>query len=537
MIGHERSLALVNAKLRSNTSNDDATALLIEDGVITQVGDDALIRASVPTGVEVIDAGGATVTPGLWDSHSHPDFGAFSTRGIDLGGVGTLAELREILGQASAELGPDEWLEAWNLEYEMFEETGIDRSTFEDIVGDRPTMLFFYDGHTGLASLSALHAAGVQERVSFPDGSEVVEDASGRLTGELKEMTALRLIAEAIPALDIEAELESLEQVFYNFAATGITGCAVMDGSSRTRELLAHLETQGRLTQRVVVHEWHKVHFDDADQERIIAARDEKGYLWEGGAIKLFSDGVVDTGTALLHEKDSHGEGLRAAWPDWDHYKRVLRQYHDAGFLIATHAVGDRAVNDVIDAYAELPDRGEGYASHTIEHLEVMSDADVEKLGKTTITASMQPLHMQWRKDDHSDNWTQRLGSDRWGTGYRCKSALNAGARVVLGSDWPVAEYDPRIGMAWARGRKTPGAGHSEAFEPEERLTGEEALLAYTLWPAIARGHDDRGHLSVGALGDLTVFAKDPTEVLPEDLPELEIKLTVVDGKVTFRAE
>lgn len=529
-------LAIIRAQLRRNVPpGPRATALLIQDGTITAIGSDDEIRAASPIGVEIVDADGATVTPGLWDSHAHPDSGAVSTRGSDLGGVASIAALRQRLADQAQGLAPGAWLEGWNLEYEMFDEDGIDRRTFEDVVGNRPTFLRFYDGHTGLVSLSALTAAGVHEPIRYPDGSETVTDGSGRFTGELSEMSILSFITEKIPLPDEEAELSRLEGVLRGFAATGLTGCAIMDGSARTRKLLRELEEGRRLPQRVVVHDWHKVQFTDDDQDRIIRAKHERGRLWEGQAVKLFSDGVVDTGTALLHESDSHSEGLRAAWPDWSHYQRVIRRYHDAGFLIATHAVGDRAVSDVLDAYAALPARAQELPHHSIEHLEVMSDTDVRKLGRSGITASMQPLHMQWRKPDFSDNWAQRLGPGRRSSGFRCQSALKAGARVVLGSDWPVAEHDPRIGMAWARGRHAPGSEQAEVFEPEERLSGEEALLAYTLWPALARGWSNRGHLSVGVVGDLTLFEQDPATVSADQLPAVPVLMTVVDGLVVHR--
>ncbi|WP_280115760.1 amidohydrolase [Leucobacter insecticola] len=392
-----RSLAIVGAQLRRNLPENGAetaspaTALLITDGRIQAIGSDAEIQAAAPHGTTIVDAQGATVTPGLWDSHAHPDSGAVWTRGIDLGGVDTPEELRRRLAAEHARLAPGAWLEGWNLEYEMFEESGIDRGIFEDVTGDRPVLLRFYDAHTGLASLAALSAAGITEPIRYPDGSETVVDETGRFTGELSEMSILSYITDAIPILDLEAELDRLAAVLDRFAEVGLTGCAIMDGSARTRDFLRELESRGRLQQRLVVHEWHKVHFTDEDQDRIIREKDERGRLWEGGAIKLFSDGVVDTGTALLHAEDAQGEGLRAAWPDWDRYTEVIGRYHEAGMLIATHAVGDRAVNDVLDAYAALPPRDPQLPAHSIEHLEVMSDADVEKLGHSGITASMQP--------------------------------------------------------------------------------------------------------------------------------------------------
>src|SRR5699024_5063588 len=168
--------------------------------------------------------------------------------------------------------------------------------------------------------------------------------------------------------------------------------------------------------------------------------------------------------------------------------------------------------------------------------LEVLSDADIDALTDSGVTASMQPLHMQWREADLSDNWAERLG-DRADTGYRIRDVMNTGTRVVLGSDWPVAQYDPRIGMAWARGRHTPGEPGAHVFEPDQCLTGEEALLAYTLWPAEARGHTNRGVLTEGAVADLTVWGATPVEVTPDELIEAPIVWTVVDGRIVHQHE
>ena len=321
-----------------------------------------------------------------------------------------------------------------------------------------------------------------------------------------------------------------------SLAAAGLTGGAIMDGKPGTAELLAELEELGELDQRLTVHRWHAVGDTDEDVAAIIAAKAERGRLWQGGAIKLFSDGVIDTGTAWLHETDTCGDGSVAFWPSWERFGEVVRAYHEAGLLIATHAVGDFAVSRVLDVYATLPERP-GLPAHSIEHLEVLSDADLEQLrsfggpSSSRVTASMQPLHMQWREADESDNWAKRLGA-RAATGYRVRDVIDAGVTVTLGSDWPVAQYDPRLGMAWARGRHTPGDATAHVFEPDQCLTAEEALFAYTLWPALARGFSDRGVLEVGAVADLTVWGSDPVDASVDELPEIPFTLTVVDGRV-----
>ena len=531
------SLALIGANLRTNTAKESSaaaappTAMLIADGHIAALGSDREISDRArELGLEVRDLQGATVTPGLFDAHTHPHWAADVTAGVDLGGLGTLDEIRAALAAEHARLPEDAWLRGWNLEYEPFEATGLRGDLLADAAPGRPVALICYDLHTGLGTAPALAAAGITGAREFSDASEIVVDADGVPTGELREPTAYNLLFDAAPKPSHEEERAALRDMFRNLAALGLTGGAVMDGRPRTVDLLDELEDRGELDHRLTVHHWHAVGDTDDDVARVIATKDRRGRLWETGAIKLFSDGVIDTGTAWLHEPDACGDGRVAFWPDWNRYETVVRRYHDAGMLIATHAVGDYAVSRVLAVYATLPKRP-GLPFHSIEHLEVLADQDIEQLRGSGVTASMQPLHMQWRAGDRSDNWAVRMG-DRHNTGYRVRDVLDAGARLTLGSDWPVAQADPRIGMAWARGRHTPGDVSAPVFEPEQQLTGEEALLAYTLWPAQARGHEDRGVLAEGAVADLTVWGADPVEVSADELPDVPIRLTVVDGRV-----
>jgi predicted amidohydrolase YtcJ len=545
-VSQQRSLALIGAHLITNTNsteNSDVqsaapahTALLIEDGRISQLGSDTEIRnLAAQAGIAVRDVGGATITPGLFDSHTHPHWAVEVTRGIDLGGLSTVEDVAQAIKAHANTLQPDEWVLGWNLEYEPFEASGIRGALFDEATGGRPFAAMFYDLHTGLANAQALAAAGVIASRDFSDLSEIVTDEHGTMTGELREPSAYRLVFDAVPPMNHDEERDALRDMFRTFAKVGLTGGAIMDGKPATVDLLNELEERSELDHRITVHHWHAVDDDDAAVERVIAAKDRRGALWQTGAIKLFSDGVIDTGTAWLHHADSCGDGKLAFWPDWQRFRDVVRRYHDAGMLIATHAVGDYAVSQVLDVYAELPHRP-GLPQHSIEHLEVLSDDDLRALEDSSVTASMQPLHMQWRAPDHSDNWAERLG-DRASTGYRVRDVLRTHTRVTLGSDWPVAQFDPRIGMAWARGRHTPGDANAHVFEPEQRLTAEEALLAYTLWPAQARGHDDRGMLKPGVVTDLTIWQRDPIAATPDELVTLPILATIVDGRIVHDSD
>lgn len=528
------SLAVVGAQLRTNTADhSEATALLIREGQIVALGDDEGIRAAADAdGITVRDVAGATVTPGLFDSHSHPFLGSETLAWVDLAGKDTLDEIRAALATEAARLPAGAWVRGWNLEYEPFEETGIRGDLFDAAVDGHPLAAQFYDCHTYVANQAALEIAGVTGAREFDDASEIVVDPNGVPTGEVREITAIQLLTSAAPEPTHEEAVAASQQILGRFASVGLTGGAIMNGGAKSIQILTDLEARGELVQRMTLHQWHTANTDDAEMARIIASRDARGRLWQANGIKLISDGVVDTGTAWLHEPDTCGDGTASLWPDWDVFADIVRRYDEAGMLVTTHAVGDYAVSRVLDIYASLPPRAR--PARIIEHLEVLTDQDIEQLKGSGVLASMQPSHMQWRMADGSDNWTVRLGEGRSETGYRARSVLNAGVALALGSDWPVATYDPRVNMAWARGRREPGTPNAPVFDPQECLTGEEALLAYTLWPARARGHDDRGALAPGMVGDLTIWAEDPVTVDPDELIGVDIVATVVDGRVVF---
>jgi predicted amidohydrolase YtcJ len=190
-------------------------------------------------------------------------------------------------------------------------------------------------------------------------------------------------------------------------------------------------------------------------------------------------------------------------------------------------------VRAALDAY-----RAAGAAPgvvHRVEHIETLQDDDVGRFAAQGVAASMQPLHMQWRRADHSDSWAGRLGPERSARAWRTRDLRNANALIPLGSDYPVAQFDPRIGMAWARLRRTPGVPDAHVFEPEQRLDGVEALVGYTLAAARVAGEADvSGRIAPGYRADLTAFAEDPAECAADDLLELPVELTVVDGRVVY---
>jgi predicted amidohydrolase YtcJ len=535
---------LVNANVVTLApGRPEATAIAVRAGRIIAVGDAETLAEYRGAGTTVSDLGGRTVTPGLIDAHLHPIQGIELAAGVDFGGVRDpnvfLAELRKTAGSAQLERahGGAGWVRGWNLDYDVFSTLPLTAAAIENAVLGLPTLLMFFDGHTALASREALHRAGITGARNFTDTSEIIVDAAGVPTGELREDSAFDLVLKSAPALTTAQTVERVREIFGQLGASGVTGGCIMDGNRASLDLLDEVDASGTgLPLRIVSALAHNPGYDEDRTQDYLSMRDRRGARWRGGLIKLFNDGVIDTGTAWLYEPDTQGDGLTSFWQDPTEFERVVQRYSAAGFQIATHAIGDRAIGTTIDAYLAAGVHS-GRAPHRIEHLECTADRDLARMAAAGITASVQPLHLQWRKADASDSWAARLGPERTARAWRVRDMIDAGALVALGSDWPVAQLDSRIGMAWARLRRTPGQPDAPVFEPTQVLTAAEALLGYTAWAAEAQGDRDLGRILPGFAADLAVWDDNPLTVSADELLSVPVHATLVNGTTVYRSD
>ncbi|MFT3864671.1 MAG: amidohydrolase [Solirubrobacterales bacterium] len=528
--------AILGARVRTqDPARPFVAAVAWRDGTIVAVGDEAEVREACDASTTLIDGAGTTVTPGLVDAHIHP-FLAEETRGADLTAVRTRAQLVEALRGHRAEHPEEEWLLGWGLDYGALESPRIDAAPLLEAVGDLPVLVTTMDFHTGIATPAALARAGATGAERFESGSVVVAEA-GAPTGELREAEAIELVRGAVPALDAAAERRLAIARLASLNACGITGAHVMNGDLAGLAALRELEAAGDLSVRLIHPFTISPDLGPEELAALLVKGEEAGRRWRGGVAKFFVDGVIESGTAWLYEPDSEGMGQAPFWPTAERYAEAVRSFAAAGFQCVTHAIGDRAVGFTLDTYASAaPARGG--APHRIEHLETLDPRDLARFGAGSPAASMQPLHMQWREPDGGGTFADRLGPERAARAFQVRSILDRGATVALGSDWPVAQYDPRIGMAWARLRRAPGRPDLAPFEPEQRLSGAEALAGYTTGAAAIVGEAHlAGRIAAGRRADLTAFAADPAEIDADELPALPVLLTVVDGEVVRRAE
>lgn len=522
-------------------SRQSTQAVAVSDGVITAVGtrEDAQEWRKAVT--RVVDLGSATLTPGLVDCHIHPVFGLDLTIGCDLSGASTLAEVRSLLQVESANDGG--WLRAWGLNPNAFGSAPLHRSVIDEVSGDRPAMIRLFDGHSALANSRALEVAGIHGRFEFDQTAEVVCDADGVPTGMLLEAAAIDLVQRHIPKESFDERKTRLGNLLRDFARSGLTGGHVMDHDEESTALFQALEAEGELPLRLRTAPWCMPGTGEAEWKELARSVGKGGRRWSIEAIKLFVDGTVDNGTAWLYEPDLYGQSTAPFWPRPEEYTAAVRYFASRGIPTATHAIGDAGVEHVLDALESL--RGVVPADvlrqsvHRIEHIETVPDELVQRFKDAGVVASMQPTHCtHYSVADHSDNWSTRLGQVRADRAWRCRDLRDAGVTLGIGSDWPIAPYEPLPIIADAQLRRRSGHPEQEPIAPAQALTALQALEGYTSHAARAAGiWDVSGSIEVGKRADFTVFELDPLTTAADELAASSVLGTFVDGEIQFMLE
>ncbi|MFE3457467.1 amidohydrolase [Nocardiopsis aegyptia] len=532
-------LVLLSARLVDPVSGGplEHTALAVEDGRIRALGDDRSMRALAGAATTVVDLKGAAVTPGLVDGHLHPVTGAELGHGLDLSRCADLDDVRAALADAARPLAPGAWLHAWGLDPNAFGDRPLSNAPFEQVLDGIPAFLLLFDAHSAIASARALEIAGVDGPRDFEQASEIVCDDQGRPTGLLVEDAACEAVERAAPRPGFAERRDRLAASLRAMAAAGLTGGHVMDANGDSLALYADLDAAGELPLRLRVLPWCRPETGEDGLSELIEQQGAGGRLWRTAGVKLFMDGTVDNGTAWLEHPDLYGESTRPFWPDPEAYTQAVARLHRAGVPTATHAIGDAAVRHVLDSVEKAIARDGSGVRHRVEHIETVPDDTLRRFAEVGVAASMQPTHCtDYTRADHTDNWSRRLGEERAARAWRCRDLWDAGATVVLGSDWPIAPYAPLGVLAGARHRRPSRDLARPPHGPEQALTARRALLGMTVNPALATGEEDlAGRLRVGHRADLTVLADDPLTTPAEDLADVPVLMTVVGGRTTHR--
>ena len=507
-------------------------AIAVKGGRIIGVGTDDEMACFLGDQTRVLDVGEGTVVPGLVDAHMHPVMAIDLLAGVDLREAQTPDEVRGLIAARAASAPAETWIRGWGLDPNIFGTAEITNSCLNRIEGDRPVFVQLFDAHSGLANDAALRIAGVNGPVDFSDGSRVVCDTSGKPTGLLLEMGALAMVLGVMPELPFDRRKEILLESLRDMAASGLTGAHCLDmNAPDTLELLKAIEQETDLPLKLRISPWCTPNFCEENLPDLAAVLGQHGRRWKLEGIKLMVDGTIDNGTAWLAEPDTNGESTAGLWLDPAQYSASVAYFHGQGVSTATHAIGDAAVEHVLKTLVAL-EPGAGTV-HRLEHVETIPDELVEPFAAKGIAASMQPTHCtHFTRADQSDNWSRRLGPHRAANGFRTRDLRDAGAVLAIGSDWPIADYDPRLIIADAQLRRPALQPDVMPVGPRQRLTALEALEGYTSHAAASIGCDDSGRIRVGAPADFTVFSLDPLASDPDDFAASGVLATIVDGEI-----
>jgi predicted amidohydrolase YtcJ len=509
-----------------------AQAVAVSADTIAAVGDSSSVARLVGKTTQVISNHRAMVVPGFMDGHTHFLSGGFQLASVDLRSANSPQEFITRLKAYAAKLKPGEWITGGDWDHERWPGTPLpDRNWIDSVTPNNPVFVNRLDGHMALANSLALRLAHLTRATKDIPGGTIVRRQDGELTGVLKD-DAQDPVSAVIPIPSESQSDAALDRAMKWAAAHGVT--AVADVSVPWYEVatLKRAHRAGKLTTRFAVfvplEDWHLV----ADTVRADGVGDD--WLRVAG-VKGYVDGSLGSTTALFYEpyRDAPQTSGLLVTPE-DSLRKWIGASDSAGLQVAVHAIGERANGLILDIYDSLA-RAHGPRDRRfrIEHAQHLRPGDIQRIARSGVIASMQPYHAI---DD--GRWAEkRIGPERIKTTYAFRSLLDAGAHLAFGSDWTVAPLDPILGIYAAVTRRTLDGKHPDGWVPEQKITVEEALRAYTSGNAYGVfAERKRGMLRPGYLADVTVLSQDLTAIAPEKIENATVRATVAGGKVVFRA-
>ncbi|MEU2658683.1 amidohydrolase [Streptomyces sp. NPDC007325] len=538
-----------------------AEALAVTGAVISAVGTREDVAPLVGPATRVIELKGATLLPGINDSHLHGcAFGMSSPPlSLDLShpAVASLADVAEAVREAAGRTPAGQWITGHGWDTGYLAECVADpsrhpsRADLDAVSPDHAVVLYSFSGHATWVNSKALELMGIDRDTVAPPGGAIVKDDAGEPTGLLHE-GAQALVQNALPALSRQERTEAIRSTLATLAALGITsytepglgpgGDGIMRGAlgAQTLDVYRELHAAGELTARVGVlllptgmastAEEFARNLDDLDGA---APEDDPRRLTVHG-VKIFADGIVPNKTAWMHEPYVGGGcGALCVGGDIDdervaEIRAMIRHAHAAGHQLGVHATGDRAIDTVADAFAEASAaHPRDDARHYVIHGDFLTPHAMKVLAAHDYGVNMNPT-IKWTVADMEEDF---VGAGRAAYAWPYRDAIDAGVRVASGSDAPVTHPDWRQGVATMVLRESKAAGRVSG--PDQRIALAEAIRTYTVEAAWQDFADDwKGTLEPGKAADLCVVDGDLLGADPHAIPEMPVVLTVMDGRI-----
>jgi predicted amidohydrolase YtcJ len=528
------TLTVTNARIwTGDASQPWAEALAVNEDRIVAVGSIPEIEA-IAEGGRVIDAQGRLVVPGFIDTHLHFISGGFALAAVQLRDAATPEEFAGRIRSYAATVPAGTWITGGDWDHEQWGGELPRRDWIDAATPHHPVFVSRLDGHMALANTAAMEAAGVTEAVRDVAGGTIVRDSDGVPTGVFKD-NAMDLIQCCLPDPTPEASDSALAAAMRYVNEQGVTSVHHM-GSWDDLETFARAWKAGRLTTRIYaavpLDSWQRLH--DAVASREYGGPDGHGDVWlKIGGLKGYVDGSLGSHTAAFLEPYSDApedSGLYVNTPE--ELYQWISGADKAGFQAIVHAIGDGANRMLLDTYQRITrENGERDRRFRIEHAQHLAAADVTRFAELGVIPVMQPYHAI---DD--GRWAEKvIGAERAKEAYAFRSLLDANARLVFGSDWTVAPATPLEGIYAAVTRRTLDGKHPDGWVPEQKISVEQAVRAYTVSAAYASFDEhEKGTLAAGRLADLVILERDLFAIPPEEIGDVKVKTTVVGGKVVY---
>ena len=523
--------SLVVRDARVWTGNADqpwAEAVASRGDSIIAVGSNTEIEALIGEDTEVISVTGSMLVPGFIDTHVHFIASGSGLASVQLRDAATPEEFSARIGEFAKNVDPGEWIMYGDWDHTLWGGELPRRDWIDDVTPDNPVWVYRLDGHMALANSAALALSGIDADSADIDGGTIVRYEDGRPTGLLKD-NAMMMVEEAIPEaaaakLDREARA-AMEHV----AGNGVTSVHDMAG---WQSLATYRRAQGRgemltrIYSVVPLRDWEKLRDE-------VAAKGTGDEWLRIGGLKGFMDGSLGSHTAAMLEPfTDEPEDKGFLINDLDDMRDWVTGADAAGLQIMVHAIGDSAIRDLLDVFLDAVEtNGERDRRFRMEHAQHIAPEDVERFAVQKIIASMQPYHAI---DD--GRWAEEvIGPERAKTTYAFRSLIDAGATVTFGSDWSVAPATPIEGIYAAVTRQTLDGANPGGWVPEQIVTVEQSLHAYTTAAAYSSFEENiKGMLKPGMLADFVLLDRDLTQIDPETIRDTEILRTVVGGDVVY---
>jgi len=527
-------LIVVNAEVWTvDTNRPQAQAVAVLGERIVAVGTNAEVDAWRGPHTTVIDAAGKLLMPGFNDAHVHFVSGGLQLESVQLNDVTSREEFVRRIAEQAKKTPKGEWI--LNGDWDETKWPGATLPTKEwidPVTVNNPVFVSRYDGHSSLANSAALKLAGVTARTPDPPGGTIVRDAQGNPTGDLKD-AATALVERVIPPLSHEQRLRAVKGALRLAASVGVTSVQHMAPDYEDIAVYDELLQSNELTTRIYAAPL----ITQVDDQAKIGIRHAFGgpYL-RIGALKAFADGSLGSRTAYFFEPFSdepanHGLLGEEMQPLSLMRERMLKA-DAAGLQICTHAIGDQAISIVLDLYADaVKAHGAADRRFRIEHAQHMAAKDFARFADLGVVASVQPYHAI---DD--GRWAEaRIGHDRASRTYAFRTFLNHGVHLAFGTDWDVAPLNPLLTIYAAVTRATLDGKNPNGWFPEQKLTVEEAVHAYTMGSAYAEFQDgEKGSITPGKLADMVLLSDDIFSIEPTKIREVKVLKTIVGSRVIW---